>query len=182
MWDRSSQKNGCPSLELVVTARAKRDEISQVIGFATFGYGLSVVYLEPLAARAAGGTAAAVAGERGRAGPLPFRGGPDEHARFTGGATLSGSVALAPAARATLALVRRVERGPAPGAQAEDPHPRTRLSSSARRTRLARIASLAGIERVWWAMTARYGPLRPSPALPGSTRPARLVAPRWRGA
>ena len=85
---------------------------SQVEGFAAVRDGLSMVYLEP-AARAAGGTAATIPDEHGRTGSLPARGGPDEYAGFTRGATSARSVPLALAARATLPLIGRVDGGAA---------------------------------------------------------------------
>jgi hypothetical protein len=60
----------------MVATRAKRDEISQVERCAAVRYGLGVVYLEPLAARAADGAALAVAPECGLAPSVasaPFR-------------------------------------------------------------------------------------------------------------
>lgn len=146
-------KNGGPPLELVVAARTERDEIFQVEGFATVGYGLPMVYLEP-SVGAALGTAATLPGEHRRSGSLPARGGTNQDSRFARSATSPRSVPFAAAARATPTLGRRVDGGATPRAKSKDRHRLARLSSSARRTRLARIASLAGVDRLWWARIA----------------------------
>ena len=73
---------------LVVAARAERDEVAKVEGGAAVRDGLDVVDLEPLAARAAAGTAVPVAAECGFARALPLRRGANEHSGFTRGAAL----------------------------------------------------------------------------------------------
>jgi hypothetical protein len=82
-----SQKNVGATFELVMTAWAERDEISQVEGCATGRYRLDVVNLEPTV-RAALGTAPTIPAEYRGARSLPFRRGADEDSGFIRCATL----------------------------------------------------------------------------------------------